>query len=215
VTTLRLLESQGIDLDFSLPFIATSFPKNPLMHEGAHCIANHVLKGLGNAVHSVSEAYLDLLGEAFAFCTFQFCGLHATTRDEILACIVNDVAIITDDLVALRRAVKELGVRETSAVYMATFIYALGGVTRSRLSVRAVCDLAHLSPAVFESPTVSKLIDVGFGLAEGFGNETQAIYFQLVDRPRPTEKETVETLATKEFKELFDTATNQFSSFLH
>ena len=203
ISTLRELRDSGLDMDLSLAFMSGAFAKNSLLHEGGHCVAASVLLPSTLQADPTETSYRHLLSEAFAFCLYHFCACEAQTADALLGCVGNDIAILSEDVQLFRGAAIELGSHAVMAAFMGAFLLYLCKVRRGSVTTSQLASLCGVPNSVAGIGTVDRLVGLAYKAVPGFAAETQNVYFELVQLPRPSAEDLLDRVESDRFRSLF------------
>jgi hypothetical protein len=210
VSFMRRLLAMDKDIELDLSFITSALYRNPLFHESGHCVADDIVFQNGAAFSTrEGNAVGHLLSEAYAFCIFHFCSSDADTKESMLGCILNDIAIITPDKEVFRQSMLEFGAHGTMAAYMLSNVACLGRVPREEAPLALIAHLSGIPGAKATQPAFSDLVSLGYSVAPGFGGITQDVFYSLVNLPRPDQASVMRVFQAPGFGSYFQDVVNR------
>lgn len=203
VSFLEKTIKNGLNFSVDLPALTTVMTRNPIFHESCHCVADSVLFSGTDNISDEEKSVRYLFAEAYGFCLFQFCGLQAKSKESIIGCIINDIAILTPELNAFNDALRRFGQHNTMMIYMISHMLCMSQVAMSDVKFALFSQYVDMSFSTEDETAVNKLISMGYSILPSFSSTVQSIFYTFVNLPRPTPEMTLALLADKEFNNTF------------
>ncbi|WP_193138504.1 hypothetical protein [Klebsiella aerogenes] len=203
VSFLEKTINTGLNFGVDLPFLTTGMTRNPIFHESCHCVADSVLFADVDEVSDDEKSVRYLFAEAYGFCLFQFCGLQAKSKESIIGCIINDIAILTPELNAFNDALQRFGQHNTMMIYMISHMLCMSQVAMSDVKPSFFSQYVDIPITMGNESYINKLITMGYSILPSFSSTVQSIFYTLVNLPRPTPEMTLTLLMDNEFNNTF------------
>ncbi|NDL00809.1 hypothetical protein [Photorhabdus bodei] len=203
VSFLEKTVERGLNFNVDLAFLTTGMTRNPLFHESCHCVADNVLFRNTLGVSTEEQAIRYLFAEAYCFCLFQFCGLEAKSKESLIGCIINDIAILTPELNAFRQALQRFGQHNTMMIYMISHMLCMSQVVMRDVNHQLLSQYTDMAYTSENEELINKLISMGYSILPSFSTTVQAIFYTFVDLPRPTPEVTLSLFTDNKFNHYF------------
>lgn len=185
VSYLKDIVNNGINFEVDLAFLTTAMVRNPLFHESGHCIADSLLFNTNLVATDEDKSVRYLIAEAFGFCIFQFCGLEAKSKESIIGCVINDIAILTPELNAFKAAIHCFGSENAMIIYMISHIFCMSQIPFDKVDKSLLKSYMDIEFKPEHEVVLHKILEIGYSILPSFATTIQDIFYNFVNLPRP------------------------------